>query len=197
MNYGILTLWQSKPSCMLVVGFSTAKHTWLPVNSNHWYLNLAFQKACARSHYQTYKRLVQLRSLPTIAHGDFSAHAVSDWMLVFTRYVPKNKYVCKLVEQILEIKNIVKYIKSGSIRIARLYWKNGSQNNVQMHKCILNARMKGTRRRLRNRWLNEAKKDVQRIGVQKSRKNATWDRDECRRITVLEAQRSNIWPLAL
>uniref|UniRef100_A0A2S2QF41 alpha-glucosidase n=1 Tax=Sipha flava TaxID=143950 RepID=A0A2S2QF41_9HEMI len=66
-------------------GFSTAQYTWLPVNSNYWYLNLAFQKTCARSHYQTYKRLVQLRSLLTIARGDFSAHTISKWLLIFTR----------------------------------------------------------------------------------------------------------------
>lgn len=66
-------------------GFSTAKYTWLPVNSNHWYLNLAFQKVCLRSHYQTYKKLIQLRSAPTIAHGDLTMLTPSDWILIFTR----------------------------------------------------------------------------------------------------------------
>ncbi|XP_060864581.1 maltase 2-like [Metopolophium dirhodum] len=66
-------------------GFSTSQRTWLPVNSNHWYLNLAFQKACFRSHYQTYKTLLRLRSSPTIARGNLTMHTVSDWILILTR----------------------------------------------------------------------------------------------------------------
>lgn len=67
------------------IGFSTAQRTWLPVNSNHWYLNLAFQKACFRSHYQTYKSLLRLRSSPTIARGNLTMHTLSDWILILTR----------------------------------------------------------------------------------------------------------------
>lgn len=71
-------------------GFSTAQRTWLPVNSNHWYLNLAFQKACLRSHYQTYKSLLRLRSSPTIALGNLTMHTLSDWILILTRYTGLN-----------------------------------------------------------------------------------------------------------
>lgn len=67
-------------------GFSTSQRTWLPVNSNHWYLNLAFQKVCLRSHYQTYKTLLKLRLSPTIAQGNLIIHTPSDWILILTRY---------------------------------------------------------------------------------------------------------------
>ncbi|XP_026808060.1 maltase 2-like isoform X1 [Rhopalosiphum maidis] len=66
-------------------GFSKSQHTWLPVNSNHWYLNLAFQKGHVRSHYQTYKTLLRLRSSPTIAQGNLTMHTPTDWILILTR----------------------------------------------------------------------------------------------------------------
>uniref|UniRef100_A0A2H8TQA6 alpha-glucosidase n=1 Tax=Melanaphis sacchari TaxID=742174 RepID=A0A2H8TQA6_9HEMI len=66
-------------------GFSTSQRTWLPVNSNYWNLNLVFQNECNRSHYKTYKTLVQLRSLPTIARGNLTMHTISKWVLVLTR----------------------------------------------------------------------------------------------------------------
>ncbi|XP_050421279.1 maltase 2-like isoform X2 [Adelges cooleyi] len=66
-------------------GFSSTIYTWLPVNSNYWYLNLVFQKECTRSHYKTYKKLIELRSIPTILEGDLTLYVISDWVLAFTR----------------------------------------------------------------------------------------------------------------
>lgn len=67
------------------LGFSNNTITWLPVNSNYWRLNLELQRNTLKSHFQVYKRLVQLRYHPTLQHGDLTIFTLSKWVLAFTR----------------------------------------------------------------------------------------------------------------
>lgn len=67
-------------------GFTTNSKPWLPVNPNYWELNLQAQRKNFRSHYNVYRRLVQLRSHPTFQYGSLNIFTFGDWVLVFTRF---------------------------------------------------------------------------------------------------------------
>lgn len=66
-------------------GFSKAPKTWLPVNPNYATLNLEAEKGPAFSHYRIYKRLAELRRLPTFERGSFSVQALNQNVLAYIR----------------------------------------------------------------------------------------------------------------
>lgn len=65
----------------IIVGFSTARQTWLPVASNYTENNVKLQKAQNFSHLKNFKKLLQLRNNPTIRNGAFDLVAVGNTLL--------------------------------------------------------------------------------------------------------------------
>lgn len=66
-------------------GFSTAIETWLPINPNYKQLNLKAQKNAERSHYKTYKDLVEIRRQAIFMEGSFKSLALSKNVLGYSR----------------------------------------------------------------------------------------------------------------
>ncbi|KAK7871760.1 hypothetical protein R5R35_014027 [Gryllus longicercus] len=73
--------WDSSTSA----GFSTNMSTWLPVNRNYRSVNLHLQRAASNSHYRVFRRLVAMRQEATIRKGQLAMHALSDFVLSFSR----------------------------------------------------------------------------------------------------------------
>ena len=67
-----------------LIGFST-RETWLSVNTNYKDLNLKSQMKANKSHYKTYKRLIQARKEPAIKEGNLNIQAPDDNLLIITR----------------------------------------------------------------------------------------------------------------
>ncbi|KAL1460137.1 hypothetical protein WDU94_012075 [Cyamophila willieti] len=66
-------------------GFTSANHTWLPVNSNYWKVNLAAQKLNLRSHYNTFRAMAKLRRKLTVLTGSLKVKALSTWQFCVLR----------------------------------------------------------------------------------------------------------------
>ncbi|KAJ8731785.1 hypothetical protein PYW08_014515 [Mythimna loreyi] len=66
-------------------GFSNGSSTWLPVASNYQTVNVAVEKAAARSHYKFYKDVVALKHTAAVTSGSLGKTALSDNVLVVTR----------------------------------------------------------------------------------------------------------------
>jgi len=68
-------------------GFTTAANgkPWLPLHPNYKQLNLASQKKDPRSHYNVYKRLVELRKHKTMIHGDVKINTINNRVLSYIR----------------------------------------------------------------------------------------------------------------
>ncbi|XP_018917351.2 LOW QUALITY PROTEIN: maltase A3 [Bemisia tabaci] len=79
-------LWDDSVSA----GFSTNRTTWLPVHPNYWDFNFEKQKKSAKSHHSVYKRLVRLKSVPTIQRGSLKIYAPSKNILVVERFLEPN-----------------------------------------------------------------------------------------------------------
>lgn len=66
-------------------GFSTADHTWLPVNPNYVDLNLQAEKSAAKSHFKFYRRLMEIRKLDTFQFGDLKIVALNQNVFAIVR----------------------------------------------------------------------------------------------------------------
>ncbi|CAH0392591.1 unnamed protein product [Bemisia tabaci] len=66
-------------------GFTTAKNPWLPVHPNYWRTNVEAQRQDPNSHLNIYKRLVELRRMPVIRHGDLRTYVLEEMVFMFTR----------------------------------------------------------------------------------------------------------------
>nr|WEY18728.1 maltase A3-like protein [Bactericera cockerelli] len=73
--------WDASPNA----GFTTNLYSWLPVNPNYWYKNLAVQRRDKRSHFNVYKALARLRKTETIQRGELDVYDVTEWVLCFVR----------------------------------------------------------------------------------------------------------------
>uniref|UniRef100_A0A8D9FIB2 alpha-glucosidase n=1 Tax=Cacopsylla melanoneura TaxID=428564 RepID=A0A8D9FIB2_9HEMI len=73
--------WDSSPNA----GFTTNLYSWLPVNPNYWFKNLAVERKDKRSHLNVYKALAKLRQTATIQRGDLDVYDLSEWVLCFVR----------------------------------------------------------------------------------------------------------------
>ncbi|KAI5713988.1 hypothetical protein M8J76_009109 [Diaphorina citri] len=73
--------WDASPNA----GFTTNLYSWLPVNPNYWYKNLATERKDKRSHYHVYKALAKLRRTATIQRGKLDVYDLSEWVLCFVR----------------------------------------------------------------------------------------------------------------
>jgi alpha-glucosidase len=67
-------------------GFTTANHTWLPVNPNYKTLNVESQLSAKWSHIKVYKLLAKARKTEAIMNGELDIHVLEDSVLVYTRY---------------------------------------------------------------------------------------------------------------
>jgi len=74
---------------LILIGFSSAPKTWLPVHPNYLELNLEAQKAANKSHYQVYKDLLELRRSAIMRLGRFNIEPISRWVFAFKRWVTK------------------------------------------------------------------------------------------------------------
>lgn len=68
----------------LLLGFSTAEKTWLPVHPNYKNLNLK-QQMSGKSHYSVYKSLVKLRKMAALCKGRFHAEVLNRDVFAFER----------------------------------------------------------------------------------------------------------------
>ncbi|CAH0700922.1 unnamed protein product [Spodoptera exigua] len=75
--------WNDSPNA----GFSTNSSTWLPIAEDYTEINLAKQKADARSHYKVYQALTNLRKEKTLSHGEYDIRALSDSSFYLVRYL--------------------------------------------------------------------------------------------------------------
>ena len=75
--------WDSTTSA----GFSTNEVTWLPVSADYATNNLLAQQGQARSHFNTYKELLQLRSHEAIKTGKFSIQTLNENVFIFKKFV--------------------------------------------------------------------------------------------------------------
>uniref|UniRef100_A0A1B6CRX6 alpha-glucosidase n=1 Tax=Clastoptera arizonana TaxID=38151 RepID=A0A1B6CRX6_9HEMI len=69
-------------------GFSKNTTTWLPVNPNYWYLNVAAQSSAALSHLNVYRQLTQMRksSIFQSTTTGFSVQALTNYTLIIKRW---------------------------------------------------------------------------------------------------------------
>ncbi|XP_012267099.2 maltase 2-like [Athalia rosae] len=68
-------------------GFSTSSTTWLPVNPNYLWLNLAAQQVQEHSHYHVYQAMTTLRKIPLLKRGDLTVTVMSSNVLAIVRSV--------------------------------------------------------------------------------------------------------------
>lgn len=73
-------LWDESPYAR----FSELK-SWLPITPNYKMVNLNLQKQQQQSHYNVYKRLLELRKLEAGRDGNLTVEAVTDTVLVIKR----------------------------------------------------------------------------------------------------------------
>ncbi|KAJ8732985.1 hypothetical protein PYW07_015584 [Mythimna separata] len=66
-------------------GFSTNSSTWLPVAANYKTVNVAAEKAAAKSHYKFYKDVVALKHTAAVTSGTLGTTALTSDVLVVTR----------------------------------------------------------------------------------------------------------------
>lgn len=68
-------------------GFSTARNTWLPLDSNYNQVNVESQKLNIHSHLNVFQRLIELRKRPTMRYGAATFKDVNEHVLVFKRQI--------------------------------------------------------------------------------------------------------------
>ncbi|XP_022816674.1 maltase A1-like isoform X1 [Spodoptera litura] len=78
-------------------GFSTASATWLPVADNYQTVNVAVEKAAAKSHYKFYKELVAVKRLPAVRSGDLEVRAICENVLTVARFLPGHPVVVGVI----------------------------------------------------------------------------------------------------
>lgn len=66
-------------------GFNNGSSTWLPVNPNYKWLNLADQKVARHSTYKFYKQLIAIRQEPTFMYGTFEPAVINGNVLAYVR----------------------------------------------------------------------------------------------------------------
>lgn len=71
-------------------GFSVATKTWLPVADNYPLNNIALQRSQNISHFQNFKKLIELRSSPTMKYGDFEMMTSNSDLIVYKRQLKQS-----------------------------------------------------------------------------------------------------------
>lgn len=72
---------------IVILGYSSTRETWLPVNPNYWQFNVAAQKSDKNSFLNVFKKLSKLRKTKIGKYGNFRSYVLSTWVFAFTRYV--------------------------------------------------------------------------------------------------------------
>lgn len=70
-----------------IPGFTSKRKPWLPVNPNHWHLNVNAQRKAQNSRLKIFKTLREMRRTKTCKYGSFESYILSTWVYAFTRYV--------------------------------------------------------------------------------------------------------------
>lgn len=68
-------------------GFSWGKKTWLPVNINYYCVNVVVQRITKKSHLKVYKKLNEIRNLPSLVSGNFEPVLLGNDVLAYKRCV--------------------------------------------------------------------------------------------------------------
>lgn len=72
-------------------GFSNSTTTWLPVASNYLTVNVAVENATAKSHFNIYKKLIELRQTNTLKYGAATTQALSANVFGIVRSLENNE----------------------------------------------------------------------------------------------------------
>ncbi|XP_065203796.1 maltase 2-like [Planococcus citri] len=95
--------------------------TWLPVNPNYYRINVQAQKYNLKSHYNIYKKLIELRSKEAFYRGDFKMYTISDRVFAFKRNLSNEVYVIIMnlnnEEESVDIKNAIANETNGNFEI--------------------------------------------------------------------------------
>ncbi|XP_035457133.2 maltase A3 [Spodoptera frugiperda] len=78
-------------------GFSTGSSTWLPVADNYQTVNVAVEKAAAKSHFKFYKEVVAVKRLPAVRSGDLEVRALCENVIAVARYLPGHPVVVGVI----------------------------------------------------------------------------------------------------
>lgn len=65
-------------------GFSSGNKTWLPLNSNYWYVNAESEGDDSKSHWSVYRQLAHLRKL-FVSSTDLQTATIGRWVFLFKR----------------------------------------------------------------------------------------------------------------
>lgn len=76
---------------LLILGFSTADKTWLPVAENYTSNNVKLQQQKTFSHLKIFQKLIRLRNNPTIQDGKLLLKSIDDDLLVYSREIEEDK----------------------------------------------------------------------------------------------------------
>ncbi|VVC30061.1 Hypothetical protein CINCED_3A024361 [Cinara cedri] len=72
-------------------GFTKAKKSWLPVNSNYYRLNVEAQKQQPNSNYNFYKKMSELRRTDTLKYGGVQLYNITDSVYIIKRFLSKRE----------------------------------------------------------------------------------------------------------
>ncbi|CAD7013260.1 unnamed protein product [Ceratitis capitata] len=75
----------------MLVCFSTADHTWLPVASNYRTLNALAQLRAPKSHLQMFMKLIRLRQLRSFQDGELKIKAIGDDIIIYHTEAPRDE----------------------------------------------------------------------------------------------------------
>ncbi|XP_066995334.2 amino acid transporter heavy chain SLC3A1 isoform X2 [Anabrus simplex] len=74
-------------------GFSSANHTWIPVNGNYPTVNVEMEERADWSHMKLYRALVESRSTEAVMNGETELKLLGDHVFTYTRSKISNRAV--------------------------------------------------------------------------------------------------------